>query len=152
MIRRQLTLCVVHDKERMLLGMKKRGFGAGRWNGFGGKVAKGETIEAATLREILEECGIVPINMRKRGFILFSSQEIPQQEEVHVFSATEFSGEPRETEEMKPQWFAISDIPYADMWPDDAYWMPLLLAGKNFSGAFHFKDSNTILKHTLSEE
>jgi 8-oxo-dGTP diphosphatase/2-hydroxy-dATP diphosphatase len=25
--------------------MKKRGFGAGRWNGFGGKVKEGETVD-----------------------------------------------------------------------------------------------------------
>lgn len=31
----------------VLLGMKKRGFGAGKWNGFGGKVQPGETIEEA---------------------------------------------------------------------------------------------------------
>ena len=28
----------------MVVGMKKRGFGKGCWNGFGGKVAEGETI------------------------------------------------------------------------------------------------------------
>lgn len=34
----------------VLLGMKKRGFGAGKWNGFGGKVQPGETIEEAARR------------------------------------------------------------------------------------------------------
>ncbi|MEK7165153.1 MAG: DNA mismatch repair protein MutT, partial [Patescibacteria group bacterium] len=38
-----LTLCIVHQNEKVLLGMKKRGFGAGRWNGFGGKLQDGET-------------------------------------------------------------------------------------------------------------
>ncbi len=40
-----LTLCLIVDDGRILLGMKKRGFGAGRWNGFGGKVEEGESIE-----------------------------------------------------------------------------------------------------------
>ena len=39
--------------------MKKRGFGAGRWNGFGGKVAPAETIEDAARRELLEEAGVL---------------------------------------------------------------------------------------------
>ncbi|KAJ1429629.1 hypothetical protein B484DRAFT_396306, partial [Ochromonadaceae sp. CCMP2298] len=29
----------------VLLGMKKRGFGAGKWNGFGGKMDPGESMD-----------------------------------------------------------------------------------------------------------
>ena len=39
-----LTLVFVQNDNKTLLGLKKRGFGKGRWNGFGGKVEKGETI------------------------------------------------------------------------------------------------------------
>ena len=39
-----LTLVLVKQGQNVLLGMKKRGFGVGRWNGFGGKVEKQETI------------------------------------------------------------------------------------------------------------
>ena len=45
-----LTLAFVREKAQILLGLKKRGFGEGRWNGFGGKVKPGEGIEAATKR------------------------------------------------------------------------------------------------------
>ena len=45
-----LTLLFVIESDRVLLGMKKRGFGAGRWNGFGGKVDRDETIEEAAKR------------------------------------------------------------------------------------------------------
>lgn len=45
-----LTLVLVHDATKVLLGMKKRGFGVGRWNGFGGKVEPNETIEEAAKR------------------------------------------------------------------------------------------------------
>ena len=47
---RLYTLVLVVQPERVLLGMKKRGFGAGRWNGFGGKVEEGETIEDGAKR------------------------------------------------------------------------------------------------------
>ena len=53
-----LTLCIPIKENGVLLGLKKRGFGSGRWNGFGGKVEEGETIEQATLRELDEEVGI----------------------------------------------------------------------------------------------
>ena len=42
--RKVLTLAFIRDGDQLLLGMKKRGFGAGKWNGFGGKVDPGETI------------------------------------------------------------------------------------------------------------
>lgn len=48
-----LTLCIIHQENKVLIGMKKRGFGEGRWNGFGGKVQENETIEEAAKRELL---------------------------------------------------------------------------------------------------
>ena len=52
MLKKVLTLVLVRDvaRHRVLLGMKKRGFGAGKWNGFGGKLEPGETIEEAAKR------------------------------------------------------------------------------------------------------
>ncbi|XP_078221898.1 uncharacterized protein LOC118150622 [Callithrix jacchus] len=44
------TLVLVLQPQQVLLGMKKRGFGAGRWNGFGGKVQEGETTEEGAKR------------------------------------------------------------------------------------------------------
>ena len=48
--RKVLTLAFIRDGDRLLLGMKKRGFGAGKWNGFGGKVDPGETILQGAVR------------------------------------------------------------------------------------------------------
>lgn len=110
-----LTLCIVHTKDRILLGMKKRGFGQGRWNGFGGKVKKGESIADATKRELQEEAGIVPHDLQKRGVLNFTFVGDPILLEMHVFSANSFSGEPAESDEMKPH----------------MYWLPKVLAGKN---------------------
>ena len=64
---RVCTVVIINDGERVLLGMKKRGFGAGRWNGFGGKVEPGEAIDAAASRELREEAGIIPVDLRKAG-------------------------------------------------------------------------------------
>ena len=47
---RLMTLVFVREDARVLLGLKKRGFGVGRWNGFGGKVQSGETIEEGAAR------------------------------------------------------------------------------------------------------
>lgn len=133
--------------------MKKRGFGIGRWNGFGGKVASDESVEEATVREVKEEVGvhILISDLKKHGVLEFRFEEQPNEIlEVHVFSTTSFSGEPVETEEMYPRWFEIHTIPYKEMWPDDSYWLPELLKGKCFIGSFLFGPKDTILEHTLS--
>lgn len=152
-----LTLCIVQDHPRVLLGMKKRGFGEGRWNGFGGKVDEGETIEAAALRELSEECGIAAKQMEKAGVLDFAFENEQKELEVHVFRVTAFAGEPMESEEMRPEWFHADEIPFDEMWPDDKYWLPMLLAGKKFKGRFLFdkpsspEHSAAILEERLEE-
>jgi len=59
------TVLVVVKDGKVLLGMKKRGFGEGRWNGFGGKPNAGESVEEAAIRETQEECGIKPKGILK---------------------------------------------------------------------------------------
>ena len=146
-----MTLCLVYDKEKILLGMKKRGFGEGRWNGFGGKVEEGETIEEAAKRELKEEAGISPLDIKKRGVLTFEFRGEPEVLEVHVFSVSKFKGKPAETEEMKPRWFKTSKVPFDKMWPDDKHWIPILLDGRNFQGKFHFYDNNTLLRYKVRE-
>jgi 8-oxo-dGTP diphosphatase / 2-hydroxy-dATP diphosphatase len=150
-LRKQMTLLIVEKDERVLLGMKKRGFGAGRWNGFGGKVDPGETVEAAARREINEEAGIAVRDLTKVGAIDFEFQGKPGILEVNIFKSTDFTGEPAESEEMKPQWFDLDKIPFAEMWPDDIHWFPFFLAGKKFKGRFLFGEGegNTILEQEL---
>lgn len=148
-MKKVLTLCLVSRNNHILLGMKKRGFGEGRWNGFGGKLQDGETIEDALFREMKEEAGVDLIDPQKRGVLNFTFEGNPEVLEVHVFSAEDIDGELTETEEMKPQWFLEDEIPYDEMWPDDKLWLPLLLAGENFEGDFYFKDSDTLVRHDL---
>ncbi len=156
-MKKVLTLCLVHQHPNILLGMKKRGFGVGRWNGFGGKVEEGETIEAAAKRELEEESGIVAIDMTEVGILDFAFENDPKELEVHIFEIKDFTGTPKETEEMEPKWFAVDEIPFDQMWSDDIYWMPLFLAGKKFKGSFLFdKPSNLeysakIITSTLAE-
>jgi 8-oxo-dGTP diphosphatase / 2-hydroxy-dATP diphosphatase len=65
---------------------------------------------------------------------------------------------------MRPEWFSTTDtpsleisptteadlppIPYNSMWPDDAYWMPLLLTNRPFIGRADF-DTDTSGKYKM---
>lgn len=147
-----MTLCLIVRDDRILLGMKKRGFGAGRWNGFGGKLHDGESIEDATKRETLEECGITIQTMEKVGIHEFEFENKRGEIlEVYVFRVDAFSGEPIETEEMRPEWFSFSDIPYDTMWPDDRFWFPVFLAEKKFRTKFLFGEGDSVLEKNVEE-
>ncbi|KAM9372521.1 oxidized purine nucleoside triphosphate hydrolase [Phaethornis superciliosus] len=148
---RLFTLVLVVQPPRVLLGMKKRGFGVGLWNGFGGKVQPGESIEEAARRELLEESGLTVDTLQKMGQITFEFVGNPELMEVHIFRADDFHGEPTESEEMRPQWFQLDEVPFNRMWADDIYWFPLVLQKKLFRGYFKFQGQDTILEHTLKE-
>ncbi|NXD92638.1 8ODP triphosphatase, partial [Chaetorhynchus papuensis] len=148
---RLFTLVLVMQPSRVLLGMKKRGFGAGLWNGFGGKVQPGESIEEAARRELLEESGLTVDTLQKMGQITFEFVGNSELMDVHIFRADHFQGEPTESEEMRPQWFQLDEVPFQHMWPDDSYWFPLVLQRKLFRGYFKFQGQDTILEHSLKE-
>ena len=148
--RKILTLAIIHKGNKVLLGMKKRGFGEGRWNGFGGKVEVNETIEAAAKRELHEEAGVFAKDIERRGIIEFEFVGNPEILEVHIFHAHDFEGVLQETEEMRPAWFHTKEIPFDQMWPDDAHWFPLFLAGKKFQGRFLFDGFDTIKSKELT--
>lgn len=149
-LKRQVsTLCLVRRPGQLLLGLKKRGFGVGWWNGFGGKVQPGESVEAAAVRELQEEAGVTAHDATLRAELFFTFTDKPVELHVHVFQVTQFTGLLRESEEMKPQWFAEGDIPYDQMWADDRFWLPRFLAGEHLLGRFHFADNQTLLSHSL---
>lgn len=146
-----LTLCFILEKDRVLLALKKRGFGEGKWNGYGGKVHEGETIEDAAKREMMEESTITVEHLSKRAVLTFEFENDPVLQEAHVFVIERYTGTPVETEEMRPRWFAHGDIPFHDMWVDDPFWFHHLLGGKMFRGYFFFKDQSTLTRYTVEE-
>lgn len=136
---------VTGDGEKMiLLGMKKRGFGAGRWNGFGGKIEDGESIEEGAKRELMEECSLEATSLTRKGYLVFDMEETKKVLKVHVFETFSFNNEPEESDEMRPQWFFERELPYDGMWPDDKHWLPQVLAGSSVLGRFEYGDDDTI--------
>ncbi len=139
------TLLFLRRGDEILLAMKKRGFGAGHWNGAGGKIEPGETIEQALIRECEEEIGVTPTEFDQVARHHFIFQGDTPDIVVHAFIAEKWQGEPKETEEMAPQWFKLHEIPYAQMWDDDKYWLPAVLAGDRLVTHFQFAaDDKTV--------
>jgi len=142
---KQVTLLFLRKENQILLAMKKRGFGEGMWNGTGGKVDPGETITEAAIRECQEEIGVTPQNLTYAGRLHFFMPDDPKFEhDCFIFETQHWEGEPAESEEMRPQWFDITDIPYAKMWPDDVLWMPHLIVHELFTGIVNASETEVI--------
>lgn len=52
---------------------------------------------------------------------------------------------------MKPSWFDIDKIPYDRMFPDDPYWLPLVLNGKKINGYFEFDENWNLLSKSIKQ-
>ena len=145
---RDLATLVFHVRgDEILLIRKKRGLGAGKINGPGGKLEPGETAEQCARREVHEELGIRPIGLEQLGetrFQFIDGYSI----HVHVFRADDFEGTPQATAEAEPLWYRTSEIPYDEMWEDDRLWLPYVLDRIRFEGRFTF-DGDAMLDYEL---
>lgn len=134
------NLCyLLNNRNEVLLQFKSKGFGRGKWNGPGGKLETGETIEQSVIREIKEETGLEVKNLKKTGeleFIFRGKEDWNQM--VHVFITDEFSGEINSSDEGELKWFKIEQLPYDKMWEDDRHWLPRVLAGEFVKMRFYF--------------
>ncbi|MDO8624651.1 MAG: 8-oxo-dGTP diphosphatase [Candidatus Diapherotrites archaeon] len=149
------TLVYLMDptNRRVLLGLKKRGFGAGKWNGFGGKVEPNESVITAAVRELKEECGVDVrdsdlIEVGVFDFVTAKHSELSTR--VHTFVVLKWTGAPVESEEMAPQWFSFDQLPLQSMWSSDGLWLPLMLFGERLSGTMVFgPDDESVLDYSF---
>ena len=144
-----LTFFVDKTQQRVLLGMKRRGFGTGKWNGYGGKILYDETPIQAAIRETKEECGIevLPKHLRKMGELTFLMPHHAMGTQlVHVYVCDQWKGEPIESDEMTPHWYSLDQLPLHQMWEDDKYWLPHILSGKPVTATLLFNNDNETLK------
>lgn len=144
------TLCFVIRDGEILLIRKKRGLGAGKINGPGGRVEPGESPEACAIREVQEELCVTPTGLEARGehrFQFVDGYSI----HVHVFTARGCRGDAAETEEAIPLWTPLDRIPYEEMWEDDRLWLPLMLEGRRFRGVYVF-DGDHMVDHRIEHD
>jgi len=141
------------DENKILLGLKKRGFGKGKLNGFGGKLQANESFEQAMLREAEEELSVVPEKYSEAAELIFYDRSSPEFF-VKVFVVEKWRGIPKESDELVPLWVSIENLPFNMMWEDDMHWLPLVLSGKKVKASFWYRDlygkNPKILKHEVN--
>lgn len=134
------------------LAKKRRGFGIDKWNGVGGKIEEQDkTIEDGAKREAKEEIGVTVYGLKKVAELSFYFPHRPAWDQrVHTYFCESWDNPPIETEEMKPMWFRVPEIPYRKMWADDKFWLPVVLKGDLVKGTFKFTENNDILEQEMS--
>jgi 8-oxo-dGTP diphosphatase len=140
------------DGKTLLLKKACGRFGEGKWNAPGGKIKAGERPEECVVREVQEETGLRVTSLKDHGKLTFFFGDGKEPDWiVHVFSAQEFEGNVKESEEGKLRWIRLEEIPYDEMWDDDKHWVPLMLKGKKFDATFYFdEDMKRVLRHEVN--
>ncbi len=145
------TICLLVDgnpAQKILLGLKKKGFGEGKIVCFGGKIEPAEVVEQAVVRELREETSITasPGQLKKAGALTFLFPSKPAWDHyVHVYILYSWKGFPQESSEIEPFWFNIYDIPYDRMWPDGRHWIPRALRGEKLDYTYTYHADNQSL-------
>lgn len=136
-----LTGPAADGRRQVLLGHKKTGLGTGKIVGLGGHVEPGETAAQAAAREVEEEAGlrVDPAALREVAVVTFLFPARPRWDQfASVFTASDWTGEPAESDEITPQWFGVDELPLARMWDDARYWLPRVVAGQRLTARFTF--------------
>ena len=130
---RDTTLCyIIKDQKVLMLFRNKKAndLNEGKWVGPGGKTEPGETPEECMKREVFEETGLMVTKYRLHGIIKFISDKW-EDENMYLFSATEFTGTLREEcPEGELEWIPAERVPDLPMWSGDIYFLKPLLSGE----------------------
>ncbi len=147
------ALCLPIDEtnRRVLLGLKRRGFGQGKLTGLGGKVDPGEDPRAAAARELHEEAGLLadPASLDEAARLTFCFPSNPDWNlRMHVFIVRAWRGRPVGSEEIAPEWHAVDALPFERMWDDGRLWLPQALAGHRLVAVFVYGDDQETVVET----
>ena len=140
-------------KDNMVcLGLKKFGYSKGKWNGFGGKIEEGETPKQAAVREVHEESCVSCKENDLTQVAHFYYHEPQGDWDVTVYVCRIFDGVPKESKEMRPDWFETDSLPLDDLWDNDSLWLNLIFSdNKRLDGKFWHDKNGKVIKHKLSE-
>jgi ADP-ribose pyrophosphatase YjhB (NUDIX family) len=142
--------------KELLLAIKKKGFGSGKWNGVGGRFvpSKDKNLFKAISREVREEIGVKVLGIKRVAVLNFYHPYLRNKREkswqVHAFLIRDWEGGPKESKEIKPKWLKVSKIPFNRMWLDRKFWLPRILKGEKIKAKFWYKNDEVITSYRVS--
>lgn len=128
------TLCYI-EKDGCYLMLhrtkKKHDVNHDKWIGVGGKFEPNEMPEECLLREVKEETGLSLLKYRYRGILTFIANGW-ESEYIHLYTATEFTGELTECREGTLEWVQKDRIETLPIWEGDKIFLQLLMEDAGF--------------------
>ncbi len=128
------TLCYLERGNQYLMlhrVKKKNDLNHDKWIGVGGKFLDGETPEECALRETREETGLTLTAWRYRGIVTFLS-DTWEGEYMHLFTATDWTGEQIVCDEGDLQWIEKQALRGLPLWQGDRIFLDLLESNAPF--------------------
>lgn len=170
---RPRTITLLLKKDKVLLGLKIKGFGKGNYIGIGGKIEEEKdrieatqdvlsVIKSGAKREIQEEIGVnvVSSDLRPMGVLNFYFPSISDEswnQTVYVFVTEKWTGKPiaaadgKGEIEVRPDWFDFEKLPLSAMWDDAKYWLPQVLKGDSVHIDFLFDENLKVIDSVSNE-
>ena len=128
--------CYIRDNGKTLLlyrDKKKNDVHQGKWVGIGGHIELGETSNEAILREIKEETGLNPHNLKLKGVITYPNFQGDGTDEVmFLYEASGYDGELINCDEGELKWFTDDEIESLNMWKGDRLFFEWMKQDKFF--------------------
>jgi 8-oxo-dGTP diphosphatase len=149
---KQVVLVFLRREQQVLLGIKKTGFGQGKYVAVGGHIEAGETPEQAAKREFFEETSAQVSNLQLKARVRFEFPAKPEWNmHAHVFESFEWHGDLLESAEIAPAWFEMTALPLAQMWDDGGYWVRQMLSGECFDARMVYCSDNQTVQNAHLE-
>ena len=122
------TLCYIEkDNKYLMLHRTKKSIDENKdkWIGVGGHFEEGGSPGDCLLREVKEETGLTLTEYRFRGIVTFVSDEWGT-EYMHLFTASDFTGQLTECDEGELVWVDKKDIMSLNLWEGDRVFLKKL--------------------------
>ncbi len=100
---------------------KENDVNSGKYIGVGGHIELDETKEQALIREVKEETNLDVINYEYFGKVFFKDDDF--EENMYLFTVTEFKGELKECDEGELHWINKENILDVPHWEGDKYFL-----------------------------
>ena len=143
------TICFIIIEDEILMLFRNKKPNQNKWNGVGGKLELGEDVVSSIKREILEETGLLALDLNFRGTVTWNEES-----GMYVFICKEFQGELLEGPEGKLEWKRLDWVMTNNQVVSNIkYFLPVMLDNKQCIAehAFSYNQTGDIIEYKIKE-